>query len=297
VRQRWEPSTAVTLVAATLLLLVVGYVDYVTGTEVRVFPLYFLPVAAVALRLGRAAGLGAALVCAVTWLGANFPAAASAPAVSAVNTLVMLVAFSVIALLTAAQRSWLERERNLSRTDSLTGLRNTRGFYELAANEIARATRYRRPLTLAYVDLDNFKDVNDRHGHARGDEVLVAAARTLSRASRSSDVVGRLGGDEFAVLLPETGAAAGEAAVLKLQALLRHALERHGWSVTASIGVVSFETPPPDVEALVHAADALMYEVKAAGKNALRCAVAPSPAARHAPTSSGAPRVWSARKG
>jgi diguanylate cyclase (GGDEF)-like protein len=261
-----------TLVGASLLLLLVGYVDFVTGTEIRVFPLYFLPVIAVSLRLGWRAGLAVAVACAGTWLVSNRLAGARAePGVTAVNTGVMLLTFAMIALLTASQKRWLERERALSRTDGLTGLRNTRGFYELAANEIARSNRYRRPLTLAYVDLDNFKNVNDRWGHGGGDEVLVTAARALRRASRTTDVVGRLGGDEFVILFPETGPTAGETAVRKLHSLLHEALAKHGWLVTASIGCVSHEAPFSDVDALVREADAVMYEVKASGKNAVRC--------------------------
>jgi diguanylate cyclase (GGDEF)-like protein len=281
-REVWEPSRAVTLAGSTLLLLLVGYVDYVTGPEIRVFPLYFLPLIAVSLRLGRRAGLVAALACAVTWLAANGPAGSTRqePVVTAINTVVMLVTFAFVSALTASQRRWLERERALSRTDGLTGLRNTRGFYELSATEIARSNRYRRPLTLAYVDLDSFKEVNDRHGHARGDEVLVAAARALRRASRSTDIVGRLGGDEFALLFPETGLTAGETAVRKLQSLFDEAMRKHGWSVTASIGCVSFEAPFPDVEALLREADSVMYEVKSSGKNAFRCRASTLPPAR-----------------
>jgi diguanylate cyclase (GGDEF)-like protein len=280
VREHWEPSATFTLIASAILLSLVGYVDYVTGTEVRVFPLYFLPVTAVSLRLGRAAGFAAAGAGAATWLVSNRLAGmdGSEPVVTTVNTVVMLITFVLIALLTASQRNWLERERALSRTDGLTGLRNTRGFYELAANEVARATRYRRPLTLAYVDLDNFKDVNDRYGHARGDEVLVAIARTVRHASRSTDLAGRLGGDEFAILFPETGPNAGEIAVRKLQSLFDEAMRKHGWPVTASIGCVSFEAPFPEVEGMVREADAVMYAVKASGKNAARCTVAARPA-------------------
>ena len=129
----------------------------------------------------------------------------------------MAIAFGSVALLAAAQRDWLRRERAISRTDGLTGLLNGRGFYEAAAVELARSSRYRHPLTLAYVDLDDFKEINDRLGHARGDAVLVAVAHALRRACRSTDLVGRLGGDEFVVLFPETDRDAAEAALVKLR--------------------------------------------------------------------------------
>jgi diguanylate cyclase (GGDEF)-like protein len=263
----------VILAASAVLVLGVASVDYATGTELRVFPLYFLPVLAVALRLGRWPGLATAAVCALAWQLSNHLAGmrGSHAALGFANLAVMAVAFAAIALLGAAQREWLRRERAISRTDSLTGLLNGRGFYEAAAAEIARATRYRHPLTLAYVDLDDFKAINDRLGHARGDAVLVAVARALRRASRSTDLVGRLGGDEFVVLFPETGREAAEAALAKLRSRVGEAGSQDGSPVTASIGSVSFVKPPADVEVLVREADTAMYAVKASGKNALRC--------------------------
>jgi diguanylate cyclase (GGDEF)-like protein len=272
VTRPWEPSPTATLVGAGLAVLAVAYVDYATGTELRVFPLYFLPVLAVALRLGPWPGLASAAVCAMAWAFANLLAGrADRPALAAANLAVMAVAFSTVALLGAAQRRSLARERALSRTDSLTGLLNGRGFYEAAAVELARSTRYRHPLTVAYVDLDDFKVVNDRFGHARGDAVLIAVARAMRRVSRSTDLVGRLGGDEFAVLLPETGRDAAERALLKLRARVEEAASRDGPPLTASVGSVSFAEPPADVEVLVHEADTAMYAAKAGGKNALRC--------------------------
>jgi diguanylate cyclase (GGDEF)-like protein len=251
-RSQREPPAALILAVAAALVVAVAGVDYATGVEYRVFPLYFVPVTLVSLRLGRVSGLGFAAACAAAWLVSNRLAGmdvARAPIVAAVNTGVMLLTFVMVALLTAAQRTWLQRERVLSRTDSLTGLANGRGFYEAAGSEIARAARYRHPLTLAYIDLDDFKAVNDRFGHAQGDELLVMVARTLQHATRATDVVGRLGGDEFAVLFPETGRAAAEAALLKLKPLLEASVEKRGWRVSASIGAVSFADPPRDAEA------------------------------------------------
>jgi diguanylate cyclase (GGDEF)-like protein len=256
------------------MVLVVGCVDYATGVALRVFPLYFLPVLGVSLRLGPWPGLGAAALCAVAWQVSNQLAgmADGRPLLAVSNLLVMAIAFGAVALLGAAQRRWLERERAISRTDNLTGLLNGRGFYESAAIELARSTRYRRPLTLAYVDLDDFKEINDRFGHARGDAVLVAVARALRRGCRATDLVGRLGGDEFVILFPETDRAAAEAALGKLRSRVGEAVRHDGHGVTASIGSASFTRPPADVETLVHAADTTMYAAKAAGKNALRCA-------------------------
>jgi len=268
-----EPPAAAVLAGAAALVALVALVDYHTGVELRVFPLYFLPVLAVSLRLGRGPGLATAAACALAWELSNLLAGMrdSRPAITSLNLLVMAVAFAAVALLGASQRRWLERERALSRTDSLTGLLNRRGFYEAAAVELARSTRYRHPLTVACVDLDDFKAVNDRLGHARGDALLLAAARALRRACRSTDLVARLGGDEFVVLLPETGREAAEAALSKLRARLPEAAREVGARVTASIGSMSFARPPLDVEALVQDADRVLYAVKECGKDSMRC--------------------------
>jgi diguanylate cyclase (GGDEF)-like protein len=268
-----QPAAAVTLSLAAFAVVLTAFVDFATGVELRVFPLYFVPVLAVSLRLGRGPGLATAAACAGAWDLAR--RAAGPPtahfAVDAANLFVMAVAFAVVALLGAAQRTWLERERALSRTDGLTGLLNGRGFYEAAAVELARSSRYRHPLTVAYVDLDDFKEVNDRFGHARGDAVLVAAARAMRRACRSTDLVGRLGGDEFVLLFPETGREAAEAALVKLRSRVEQAAHAAGHAVTVSVGSASFATAPSDVEVLVHEADKAMYAAKSGGKAALRC--------------------------
>jgi len=273
VRKGGEPPAAVVLAGSAVLVVAVAGVDYATGIELRVFPLYFLPVLAVSLRLGRWPGLGTAAVCALAWELSNLMAGMreSRTAIGLANLVLMAIAFGSVALLAAAQREWLRRERAISRTDGLTGLLNGRGFYEAAAVEVARSIRYRHPITLAYMDVDDFKGINDRFGHARGDAILVAIARALRRACRSTDLVARLGGDEFVILFPETGRDAAEAALVKLRSRVREAGSQDGSPVTASIGSVSFAKPSAEVEALVHAADTVLYTVKADGKNALRC--------------------------
>jgi len=261
------------LAGSAVLTVAVAWVDYATGVELRVFPLYFLPVLGIALRFGRGPGLAASAACAVAWELSNHLAGmrVGRPAIGIANLAVMAIAFGSIALLAAAQRDWLRRERATSRTDSLTGLLNGRGFYEAAAVELARSSRYRRPLTLAYVDLDDFKATNDRLGHALGDEVLVAVGRVMRKSCRSTDVVGRLGGDEFVVLFPETGRDAAQTALLAMRSRVEESASQHDSRLTVSIGSVSYAKPPADVEALVHEADMVMCAVKAAGKNALRC--------------------------
>ena len=167
----------------------------------------------------------------------------------------------------------LQREKELARTDMLTGLANRRAFYEALQVERARATRYGRPMTLVYLDLDNFKRVNDTLGHAVGDELLACVADLLRRTLRASDTVGRLGGDEFALLLPETNAQAAEALLQKLGSVLGDTMRAKQWPVTFSMGAAAFLDNPATVEEMIRTADELMYSVKKSGKNRISVAL------------------------
>jgi len=163
----------------------------------------------------------------------------------------------------------LTRERSAARVDFLTGILNRRGFYEIAGSESQRSRRYKRPLSLVYVDLDNFKGVNDSMGHDAGDELLTEVAAVIHSEVRGTDTVGRLGGDEFAVLLPETDQEQGRIVVDKVQKQLLEAMQQKNWPVTFSIGLISFQTPPESIDEMVRGADKVMYSVKLKGKNSV----------------------------
>jgi diguanylate cyclase (GGDEF)-like protein len=272
VRKRGESAVVIVAWSAAALA-AVGVLDYVTGIELRVFPLYFVPVLIVSLRFGRWPGLAAAGAAALTWLGANQAAGRDwhPLALTVANTLVMVIAFGTIALLGSALRRGLERERVTSRTDGLTGLLNGRGFHEAASAELVRARRYRRPLTLACLDLDDFKAINDRLGHDVGDATLARVAQLMRAVLRRNDLVARLGGDDFAILLPESDRAAAEPALQKVLVRLGRVAAEGEPAVTASIGAICYGEPPGEIEPLLRAADELVSAVKAAGKNALRC--------------------------
>ena len=155
----------------------------------------------------------------------------------------------------------------------MTGAISIRYFYELAQIEISRAQRYRRPFTLAYIDLDNFKAVNDRLGHSTGDRVLRAVTDGISRQIRPADTLARLGGDEFALLLPETDGEAAKTVINRIHSSLVDEMLRNGWMVTFSVGVVTFNEVPKTVDEMVKMADSAMYSVKAAGKNGVNYSI------------------------
>ncbi len=164
------------------------------------------------------------------------------------------------------------REHKRATHDVLTGLINRRAFVEAGATESARARRYRHSLAVAFLDLDNFKQLNDTHGHQTGDNALRAAALAATGALRNSDIVARLGGDEFAILLPETGFAAAQEVGEKLSKAVNGALSIFP-PVACSIGVACFEKSDRQFSEMLQAADELMYEVKANCKGSVLVAV------------------------
>jgi diguanylate cyclase (GGDEF)-like protein len=150
---------------------------------------------------------------------------------------------------------------DLSRLDSLTGLLNRRGFESLAEKELGRAARYQRPIAFALIDLDHFKEINDRFGHAHGDEVLRAVASELANL-RSFDLPVRLGGDEFGLLMPETDEAAAQRVVSRLAQRLRERLGNESPQISMSVGIATSSAPPRPLADLMVEADRRMYSHK-----------------------------------
>ncbi len=155
---------------------------------------------------------------------------------------------------------------DLAIRDPLTLVYNARAFAERLGQELKRTRRYGRPLSVLYLDLDDFKRVNDSHGHQTGDAVLKLVADAIRRAVRQLDVVGRLGGDEFAVLMPETDGDLADAAAARLAKELRDAFKGTP-TVTASVGVVSCTRAEAGVDEVLRQADQAMYQAKRKGKD------------------------------
>jgi diguanylate cyclase (GGDEF)-like protein len=149
-------------------------------------------------------------------------------------------------------------------TDSLTGLYNRRYFVESFEKELNRARRYGSPLALVILDLHRFKEVNDKHGHPRGDEVLRTAAATLKKALRTSDSAFRIGGDEFALLLPQTDAAQALGLSRRVGTVFVEMLQPLQLAVSVSMdhGVANFPQDSEDAEQLVRIADERLYHLK-----------------------------------
>jgi diguanylate cyclase (GGDEF)-like protein len=181
-----------------------------------------------------------------------------------------LGSFFILTYILSTLKNTLRQEKEYSRIDFLTGIRNRRYFIELLNMEINRARRYEHPFTVVCIDLDNFKTVNDCFGHSTGDILLRLVACAIQQNIRVTDTVARLGGDEFAILLPETGRDVAEVILQRVQKINLDIMRRHGWPVTLSIGVVTFTSPPSTVDETLRISDQLMYSAKNNGKNSIQ---------------------------
>lgn len=269
-----------------ILVILLGVADFTLGAGLRFFLFYWPPIAIVAWFASRRWAYALAAFAGLTWILANWKGDLSLDAVSvtAWNLAVNCFSFAFLGHVIARLREYVDLERETARTDSLTEVSNGRAFREVLAAQMARSQRSGERFTVAYMDVDNFKAVNDRFGHEEGDELLRTIATTLRQALRGADVVARLGGDEFSVLLPGTGAEEGRAVIERVVADLKAAAARGEWPVSFSVGVVTCTGDTAPSTDLLQMADRLMYAVKSRGKDGVEYLVdARSPAAPSLP--------------
>ncbi len=177
--------------------------------------------------------------------------------------------FYVLLMQNFQQRKELTR---LAYTDALTGLDNRARLLDLAEAELRRARRYVRPLSLLMVDIDDFKGINDAHGHAAGDQALVSIARALLRSVRGCDLVGRLGGEEFGIVLPETNRDKAHELAERLRgAVEASSLESEvippGTRCTVTVGVTELQGAEDGLREMLNRADTALYDGKRSGRN------------------------------
>lgn len=257
-------------------ILIVEGIDYLTGYEVSMSLFYLGPIALAAWYSGRRSGFAIALLSCLAWFLADQAAGGqySTAVIPVWNALVRLGFFLITAHLVTALRESLGAQQRLARTDDLTGLYRRGVFEERLRHDLALAGRRNGMITVAYLDVDDFKVVNDTYGHAEGDQVLRAIASVLQRTTRKADTAARLGGDEFALILPDTDVLGARLAISKLTRQVRQTMKAHQWNVTCSVGVVTLEDSAMAPEQAIATADELMYQVKRAGKGAVAFHVA-----------------------
>jgi len=259
---------ALRLIAWATLAAGVFVLNVRTGADLRLGILYVVPVLLAASYDGLGWGIAFALATALLRFGVGIdqmPLDTSLQ-VRILNEAAYLTVVGVAIAGLSQLRRTQSQLRLLATHDPLTTVLNARAFASQLAQELGRNRRYGRPLALIYLDLDDFKKVNDAHGHATGDAVLRLVADAMRSAVRQADVVGRLGGDEFGVLMPETDGTLAHAVATRLAGGIRTVF-RGTPSVTASIGVVAVSGTEAGSDELLRKADQAMYEAKRAGKD------------------------------
>jgi diguanylate cyclase (GGDEF)-like protein len=263
------------VVSGFVMVFLIGLIDYLTGPRIYFLAFYLIPIFQITWFAGKWAGLSISVFSIIMFGTIRYLEDAFPPNPLSVyrQTLIELNVFFVVAYVLSIQiilRNALKREKELARTDSLTGMLNARAFTGILDNEIRRASRYNYPISIVYIDLDNFKEVNDRYGHSVGNIVLQTVARVIQDSVRQTDIVGRIGGDEFAILFPETKSEPANQIVLKIHLRLNSTMTEQKWPVTSSIGLVSYTQIPASSDSVLRDADQLMYKAKNEGKNRVK---------------------------
>jgi len=212
------------------LVLVIGSIDTFTSYDISVSLLYFIPIIMIAWFEGGLPAILISIFSAITWALSNLMSGHiySNFAVPIWNTVMMLGMFMVVAYSIATVKKLFVKEREHAHTDDLTGIANIRFFYEQARIEISKAAINKRPLTLAYIAIDNLTHVNNLFGHIVGDYLLHEVARTMRSTVRSKDIISRLGGAKFAVLMLEIKNENATAIMYNVQEHLLNLVKKHG---------------------------------------------------------------------
>ncbi|MGE5469540.1 MAG: GGDEF domain-containing protein [Bacteroidota bacterium] len=265
----WRRWAAWVVCLGTILLL--GGFRLATDARLLFASSALLPVLAISWIEGRRWGLLVAFLAAGIWSISDFMTGQESIAdwIPWTNSVTRWLTYSLFAILIARLRQQFEQEHQEATLDHLTGLLNRRAFLEVGENEARRSERYKHPMAVVFLDLDDFKKLNDTKGHDAGDAALQATARGLIRSLRAGDQVARLGGDEFAILLPEIDYEAAVETGRKISHTADEVLEDFP-PVKESIGVAWFEKADRPFQAMLKAADELMYEVKNQGKDNIR---------------------------
>ncbi|HWI87508.1 MAG TPA: GGDEF domain-containing protein [Sphingomonas sp.] len=273
-----ESWSALTLWLVCLLsLAIVLALDIATNSRVNLLILYLLVSALAGWSFGERRGLLFALLVAASGATARhiehvvhpFPAVTMTTEIF--NIIARLLSNGLIVVLVSGMRTAMQLERWRAATDGLTGALHKAAFLTGMATAIAAGREADRSFILCYMDLDGFKLVNDRYGHAVGDKILQIFAMGAVEAIRENDLFARMGGDEFVALLALPGGDDGDHVAAMVHARISDMLARTGLPVTCSMGaLIMLASQVERLDVVIQHADALMYEVKRAGKNAVR---------------------------
>jgi len=270
-RKERFPSYIIIIVTLVFILFL-NISDYLTGSELSFSIFYLIPISFITIYLNYNYGVLASILCCVAWFLADYFAGAkySTILIPYWNAFVRLIYFCLHSIILGNLIKRMNQTKHIGDTDTLTNIPNYRCFYDFALKEIERAKRFKKPITLSYIDLDNFKKVNDKFGHSTGDYLLKTVAGILNNNIRPNDITARIGGDEFVILLSEINYKKSLTILKRIQKRLLFSMKENNWPVTFSIGAITFNNISVSVEHMISETDKLMYLVKNSGKNNLK---------------------------
>lgn len=264
---------SITIILGALIMVgVLGWLDYDSGHEITFLFFYIFPIALTVIYVNLVASHAIIALSIAVWVISNQQAGEeyTSEAIRFWNVLVQLVTFSMFAVLLNVLKISIAHKKTLAHTDSFTNLIDRSEFYRFVQMEIHRAQRYHSSFAVAYLDIDSFKHVNDKLGHAVGDYLLHYIAQSIKNSLRKTDLIARIGGDEFAVLFPEIDEKGAYRAVEKMRDYLANKMTQNQTSVTFSIVIAYFPTSPSySVVELFIKAKQLMVKAKMQGKESI----------------------------
>lgn len=267
-----KPNQFLVFLVSISLIVIIGITDYISGFEMSFSIFYLIPISFSTFMGNNKIGLVISLLSAITWYCADLLSdhSYSNMLVPVWNATTRFGYFAIHTLFLAKLLELYNRTRLNALTDHLTQIPNWRLFREMFDKELKKVQRTKLPLTLVYLDLDNFKKLNDTEGHSAGDQLLILVAKEMTAQIRPSDTVARLGGDEFAILLTETNFKDASEILHRLNQAILKKIKANNWPVTLSIGAVTFKSFDFTIDEMLKLADDLMYQVKHSGKKGIR---------------------------
>jgi diguanylate cyclase (GGDEF)-like protein len=266
-----KKSPAFVFAFGVLIIATISIIDYYTGEEIAFSIFYIFPISIVSLYSNTFFSILTCFIAGAIWFAIEYATGAHYSHYGYViwHAIVRFGFFLITSNLLIKNKHLLDRLQKLATIDGLTGLLNSRSFKEISQNYCLLSARYQRPIAIGYIDVDNFKGINDTLGHSVGDQVLSSVAKVLKESVRTTDVVGRLGGDEFAVFLPEANYQGTKELFEKIHSALVQNAKTNQWPIGFSVGVAIFPVAPVEINNALKVADNLMYKVKKSCKNKL----------------------------
>lgn len=259
------------LLLIVLLVPLIALFDYLTGPLLGSSIFYIVPIVLIARSGGKLSSWFTAILAALAWMVVDVLTTPSYTGIFVPlwNTLTRFAFFTFALIAVRRSQEELQSARIMALSDPLTGLPNRHYLLIMLSAARARLERYGTPLTLAYLDVDDFKLVNDLHGHVTGDRFLQRVAGVLAEEVRDTDTVARIGGDEFLILLPDATAETARSTLERVREELRKIPVPQDTDVSFSIGACTFHLPLDSIEGMMRRADEQMYLVKRSGEEVI----------------------------